>query len=238
MKQPIGKTLLMGVLACCAFSASADAMHHGGKTIHMFSADRLELRADDGDALLHWEAQAWRGGDPDRLWLRTRGEYDDGRVQDGELQLSYRRAVSAYWDVSAGWRGELRPAPHRHWLGLGLHGLAPWFVDIDADLYLGESGRSALRVEASHEVLFTQRLALEPSVEVEAYGRDDAARALGAGLSSLSMGLRLRYDINRKLAPYAGVLWKKHYGDTAELMRAGGAETENGYLLAGVRAWF
>lgn len=238
MKRLIERTLLTMGLAGGMLPAFADAMHHGEEAIHMISFDRLELHAGDGDIPLFWEAQAWRGGDIDRVWLRSRGELHDGSIREGELQFAYRRAVSAYWDVSAGWRGELRPAPHRHWLALGLHGLAPWFIDVDADLYIGESGRSALRLEASHEILFTQRWILEPALELDAHGRDDPARAAGAGLSSLSAGMRLRYDISRKFSPYVGAQWKKYYGETADLVRAADGDTEEGIVLAGVRGWF
>ncbi|MDR2877410.1 MAG: copper resistance protein B [Chromatiales bacterium] len=238
MKYHSEKILLTTSLVCHTLCACAAAVHHEQATTQMFSADRLELHAGRGDPLLYWEIEAWRGEDLDRLWLRTRGEQSDDAMRTGELQLAYRRAVSAFWDVSTGWRGELRPDPSRHWLALGLHGLAPWFVNIDANLYLGESGRSALRVEANQEILFTQRLILEPTLEINAYGRDDPARAIGAGLSTLSASLRLRYAINRKFAPYAGALWEKHYGETAQMIRVNGGKTSAGIVLAGLRFWF
>lgn len=50
--------------------------------------------------------------------------------------------------------------------------------------------------------------------------------------------LRLRYEIRREFAPYIGVSWKKAWGDTANIVRAAGAETSSLYFVAGLRLWF
>jgi copper resistance protein B len=217
--------------------AVAAEMDHDHASTHLFALDRLERRDGSGDPL-HWKIRAWSGDGLSRLQLKSEGARNDAGTADAELELAYSRAFSPYWDAGAGVRIDFEPGPRREWLALGVHGVAPWFIDIDANLYLGSSGRSALRVEATYEVLFTQRLILEPAVELDAYGRNDAATGNGAGIATLAASLRLRYEVTRKLAPYAGIHWRKHYGNTAAYARDGGQATEEAQALIGVRAWY
>jgi copper resistance protein B len=75
-------------------------------------------------------------------------------------------------------------------------------------------------------------------VEATAYGRSDAARGLGSGLSDLSAGMRLRYEVTRQFAPYVGVEWGRRFGGTADAARANGDPTSDTRVIAGVRFWF
>ena len=52
------------------------------------------------------------------------------------------------------------------------------------------------------------------------------------------IGLRLRYEIKRELAPYIGLGWERKTGATADLARAAGDDPRSLKLLVGVRAWF
>jgi copper resistance protein B len=140
--------------------------------------------------------------------------------------------------VRAGLRNDGGTGPSRQWLGAGLEGLAPGFIETEASMYLGEDGRSALRLKFERDFLFTQRLVLQPELELYAYGKDDAAKLIGAGLSELSFGLRLRYEIRREIAPYVGIGWSWRLGDTGDYAEAAGEEDSEFNFLAGLRAWF
>ena len=78
-----------------------------------------------------------------------------------------------------------------------------------------KKAEEALRFAAEYELLLTQRLVLQPSVKASLYGKRDPERSIGAGLSDLEAGLRLRYEITRKFAPYIGVVWNRKFGGTA-----------------------
>ena len=200
--------------------------------------DQLEIRTADEDHPLVWDAEGWLGKDLHKLWLKTEGEYVDDAIAEAELQLLYSRAIAPFWDLQVGWRGDLRPTPNRNWLAFGLRGLAPYFFDIDAALFLAENGRSAARLQAEYEILLTQRLILVPDIEFNLYGKDDPANGIGSGLSEIGVGLRLRYEIRREFAPYIGVDWIRRYGQTADYARTAGEEVDDLQLVFGVRAWF
>lgn len=200
--------------------------------------DKLEAvhgRAGSGQA---WDLQAWYGGDLDKVWLRSEGERRDGRIDDGDAELLWNHLVATYWSTQLGVRHDLGSGPSRTWAAFGVEGLAPYYVDLQATAYLGEGGRTAARVRAAWEMLFTQRLILTPELELNAYGKPDRARGLGRGIADASLGLRLRFELRREFAPYVGVSWVRRFGGTAERARAAGEPVFDTRLVAGFRLWF
>lgn len=102
----------------------------------------------------------------------------------------------------------------RAWAALGVQGLAPYWFSTEATFYVRGQGRTAVRLKSEYELLFTQRLILQPEAEANLYGKSDPARQLGSGLSDLEIGLRLRYEVRREFAPYIGVVWARQFGGT------------------------
>ncbi len=143
-----------------------------------------------------------------------------------------------FWDFQAGLRHDFEPNPTRDWAVIGVHGLLPYYVEIDASLFLGEGGQTGVRVEAEHEFLLTQRLVLTPRVEINAYSESDAEVGLGSGLNEIELGLRLRYEIKREIAPYAGLGWFKKTGAREDFARAHDRDTQDLRFVLGLRAWF
>ncbi|HEY6123085.1 MAG TPA: copper resistance protein B [Steroidobacteraceae bacterium] len=199
--------------------------------------DRLEWR-DADTSIYEWDAAAWYGGDFHKLWIETEGEHADGETHDARVEVLWDRIASAWWSTRLGLRHDFGEGGTQSWLAFGVAGLAPGFVELDATAYLGDGGRAAMRVSADYDLLLTQRLVLQPEVEVNLYSEDDPERLIGAGLSDLELGLRLRYEIRREFAPYLGVSWSKRFGDSADLASAAGEETDEISLVAGFRLWF
>ena len=86
--------------------------------------------------------------------------------------------------------------------------------------------------------MFTQRLILEPHVEINLFGQDVADAGVGAGLSDIDAGLQLRYEITRKFAPYLDFTITRDLGETAQITRSRGDDPEEAAVRAGVRFWF
>ena len=238
--KPIKKHICIGLLfgSLGVWTAALAAMEDD-PVLAKVMIGQLEMRAASDDNPLVWDdVQAWVGKDLNKLWLKTEGEYVNNRVEELEIQLLYSRALTTYWDLQAGWRGDIRPEPTRDWLALGFKGLAPYFFDIDAAVFIGESGRTAARLEGEYQLLFTQRLILTPDLEINWYGKDDVEAGIGSGLSDMEIGLRLRYEIRREFAPYIGVNWWKKFGDTGAFARAAGEKTDDFQWVIGLRAWF
>jgi len=184
------------------------------------------------------DAQAYYGGDVDKIWLKLDGERSDGRLRDTRSEALWAHAANAFWDTQLGLRHDFGAGPARTWAAFGVQGLAPYWLDIEATAYVGQSGRTALRLEAEYDLLLTQKLILTPDLEINAYGKRDPARQLGAGVSNVEFGLRLRYEVTRQFAPYVGVDWNRRVGGSADLARAAGEPAFDHAIVAGIHLWF
>lgn len=200
--------------------------------------DRLEGWDADPGAGTAWAMQGWLGTDLNRLWLRSEGERVDGRTESADLEVLYGRSVARWWDVVAGVRHDFNPGGSQDFAAIGVMGLAPYMFEVQATGYIGQSGQTAARIEVEYEMLLTNRLILQPMVEVDFYGRNDERRGIGSGLSTAEAGLRLRYEITRQFAPYVGIVREQAFGRTADLRRAEGEDTNDTRVVAGFRIWF
>ena len=200
--------------------------------------DRLESQNASGGDVLAWNLDAWVGRDLDKLWIRSEGERQSGATERAELELLYGRGLWPWWELVAGARVDFAPAGDQSWTAVGVRGLTPYRFDVEATAYLGSGGRAALRLETTYELLVTNRLILEPLLELNWHGQTDPVRAIGAGLSDGELGLRLRYEIRREIAPYFGLVHARSFGRTADLARAGGQDPADTRLVAGIRLWF
>jgi copper resistance protein B len=217
--------------------SEAHPMHDDAlQSLVMFN--RLEGFEAGAGAGLAWEARAWLGPATDRLWLRSEGERVAGRTEHADVELLYGRAITPWWELLAGVRHDDAPGPARDFVAVGVQGLAPYKIEVQATAYLGPSGQTAARIELEYKTLLTNRLILQPLVEAEFHGQDDPRRGIGAGLGQVEAGLRLRYELSRRFAPYVGVVHGRAFGRTADMRRARGEADEDTHLVAGVRLWF
>lgn len=205
--------------------------------VGMLLVDELEWQKAAGDPLV-WNVSGRLGNDTARAWLRTEGETSDGDVENSRTELLGGRYFSTWWEVVAGIRQDAGTGPGRTYGLVGVQGLAPYWFHVEADLFAGERGQVGARAEAQYEILLTNRLILQPRVELQAWAKDDDATGAGSGLSKAEAGLRLRYEIRRQFAPYVGAEWSGAFGDTADLAREADEDVRDIRLVAGLRFWF
>ena len=213
------------------------AVHDDG--VHYYVRfDQLEWQTGNGASGANWDTNGWIGKDVNRFWFRTEGDSEASELGEAQAHALYGRAIHRWWDLVAGVRQDFSPGPARTWAAVGIQGLAPYWFELEATAYIGESGRTHFRFETEYELLLTNRLILQPQVELEIYGKSDPERHIGAGISSLDTGLRLRYEFRREFAPYVGVTWNLKFFGTADLAEAAGEDTSAARFALGVRVWF
>lgn len=202
--------------------------------------DQLEYRVQDGANVIAWDGQAYYGGDYQRIWLKTQGEYSTGHdeFEKAEVQLLYSRLVGYYWDVQAGVRYDFEPDPSRAYGVIGLQGLAPGYFEVDTQAFVSEKGDLSARLEAEYDILVTQRLVLQPKAEMGLALQDVPELGIGSGINDIELGLRLRYEITREFAPYIGISWERKLGETAQMARREGEDVDTFAVVAGIRFWF
>lgn len=197
--------------------------------------DRFEYVRARGEEWAAYEGEAWYGSTYNRAVIKAEGEVASGKLQESKTQLLWRHAISTFWDTELGFRFDYGSgAPNREWLAFGFKGLAPYWFEVDATAFVGPSGRTALGLKAEYDILLTQKLYLQPSVEVNFYGKDDQRWGRGSGLSTGTAGLRLKYEITRQFVPYVGVEWSSKFGKTADYARAAGDSKQETRFVAGL----
>ncbi|HEY9554080.1 MAG TPA: copper resistance protein B [Allosphingosinicella sp.] len=211
---------------------------HGGFTTGIVLVDRLEYRALEGRDGYKWDGQGWYGGDYHKIWFKSEGEGGFGEApEQAEVQLLYSRALDPWFNLQAGIRHDFRPYPERTHLVLGIQGLAPYWFEVDGQLFLSDKGDVTARFEAEYDQRITQKLILQPLVEFDLAAQDVPELGIGAGLSSVEAGLRLRYEFAPEFAPYIGVEYERKFGDTADFARTAGEDVGGWALLIGLRSW-
>jgi copper resistance protein B len=216
-----------------------DTHHMHGERLESFILlDQIEWQHGNGEDGFAWDSTGWIGGDRQRFWFRTEGETGGDRVDAAEAELLYGRPIARWWDLVFGLRQDARPGPAQSWAAIGIQGIAPYWFEVEATAYVGASGRTRLRLTTEYDLLITNRLVFQPHVDVELAGKADPERGVGSGLSTGELGLRLRYELRRELAPYAGVVWTRSFFGTKEYAEAAGDRAAEARFVTGVRVWF
>ena len=210
-------------------------------SVAMFKLDEFE-RGNSSDAYSSaWNAEAWYGGDLEKFWLRSEGAREFAAT-DARIEAFWDHAFASYWDWQLGARRDFGDAPHmarpeRNWAAFGVNGIAPYWFDIEATAYVADQGRMAARLRSEYDILLSQRWILTPELELNLYSKADRARAVASGLADAEFGLRLRYEIERKFAPYVGVVWNYRRANGNEAVSADARAGTDRRLVIGLRLW-
>ncbi|MEO6247313.1 MAG: copper resistance protein B [Sphingomicrobium sp.] len=211
----------------------------GGQNFYQVMFNLAEFQAREGRDGYRWDGEAWFGGDINRVWLKSEGDgaFRQG-VENAEIQALYSHAVGPYFNLQAGVRHDFQPSPTRTYATVGFEGLAPYMFEVNGALFLSNKGDLLGRLEGYYDQRITQRLILQPRIELNLAAQDVPENRIGAGLTDAELGLRLRYEVRRQFAPYVGVSYLAQTGRTADFARAEGKKPQTTSFVAGVRFWF
>jgi copper resistance protein B len=243
------RNLLMVSCMVLTFSlpvAAAENMHegmpedmmaeHGGGIFHMF---RLEADAgvNRGDSVQSWDLDGWIGTDENKLWLKSEGERNDGKLEEAEVSALYSRNIATFWDAQAGIRYDTKPESTTY-LTLGVNGLAPYYFETEAHLFISEYGDVSARLREENDFLITQKLILQPYAEINLFARDVPEQDVGAGIADGKIGLQTRYEITRKFAPYVDIHYGRKFGETSSIAKSNGEDNDELVGAVGLRLMF
>jgi copper resistance protein B len=232
MRAPRVRTAGLGLAASLALlAATPTPAQMDDATYGLIRAERFEYEGNGQLHLFKWDVDGWIGGDTHKLWFKSEADYsfDQNIFGRADLQLLYSRNIATFWDAQIGVRRAFEPERTFDAV-LGFQGLAPYFFDVDASLFVTEKGNVLGRLELGYELLLTQRLILHPRVEVNVAAEDIENRGVKAGITEFEAGLRLRYEIVREFAPYLGL----DYVEEESLKE----HQHSVRFVAGVRMWY
>lgn len=220
------------LVSLIGFNHTAQAGMMDEPVVAKFLVDKFEVTNQQDNPKV-WELDFWVMQDIQRIVFSSEGETVNGETES-ENRLVYGHGIAPYWDVQFGLGYDTHANQSHNWGVIGISGMAPYFFETNLHALIDSDGNLGLRASSEVEWLITQRLILVPEISASAYSGDIANMKIGSGLSSAGLGVRLKYEIERKFAPYIGVQWSKNFGNTAKFTHF----DQDTYLVAGIRLWF
>ena len=209
---------------------------HGSETYHAFRLETDYGAGQDGP-VASWDLDGWIGTDENKLWIKSEGENSDGTTEQAEFWALYSRNVAEFWDLQAGIRHDTQPHSTSYAV-FGIEGLAPYFIETEAHLFISDEGDVSARLRREHDLLLTQRLILQPYGEINLSAQDVEEQEIGAGFTEGEIGLQTRYEITRKFAPYIDVRYERKFGETSSIAKDNGEDNDDFIAAVGLRLMF
>ncbi len=209
---------------------------HGGQIFHAFTLE-ADVGAGQHDPIASWDFDGWVGGDVHKLHLKSEGEAVDSKTESVEFWAMYSRNVATFWDAQVGIRQDTQ-SPSIPYLVAGFEGLAPYFFETEAHVFVSDEGDVSARLRQERDFLITQRLIVQPYLEANLYAQDVADQEVGAGLANAEFGIQTRYEITRKFAPCVDVRYERKFGETSSIAKKNGEDNDDFIASLGLRLMF
>lgn len=233
---PLCAALLVATPAYAANMHHDMASEHGGGIFHMFRLETDYGGSDTGD-VASWDLDGWIGTDNNKLWLKSEGSRSDGKLEDSEFWAMYSRNIAAFWDVQAGLRYDTQPETTGYAI-LGVNGLAPYWFETEAHLFISDEGDVTARLREENDFLFTQKLIAQPYAEINLAAQDIPDHDTGAGITDGQVGVQLRYETTKSFAPYIDIKYERLFGETSSIASQNGEDNDSVTGSFGLRLMF
>lgn len=224
------RSFMTAALVLMATTTHAETMaphDHGGSVFHAFRLDTAV-----GDDAAEWDLDGWVGTDTNKLWLKSEGTRQSGETS-AEYWGLYSRNIATFWDAQGGVRVDSGDFDHSY-LTLGVTGLAPYFFETEAHVFVRDDGHVSARLHQENDLLVTNHLILRPYGELNISANRDISEDMGSGLTSAKLGFQTRYEVTRHFAPFVDVNLEQKLGETADIAKTNGHESQETKVMLGI----
>ena len=220
---------------------------HGAQVYSMTTLDNKWLFDEHGTGALKSKLETRIGTDENKIFIKAHINKSESVDAEYDVKALYSRNISDFWDAQSGlrYRYEKTALEQGHNdteeqldAVFGLHGMAQYFFETDAYLYLGQDDYVALSLETERDVLVTQKLILKPYLEMDVVVNDDSKYAQKAGLGHASFGLETRYEKNKKVMPYLDIAYEYSKGQDETTWQSASSSEQGWVYGAGFRVKF
>ena len=209
---------------------------HDEPTIFHYSRLEADTGSAHGDTVSRWDLDAWYGGDANKFWVKSEGEVRRGTAERAQVWGLYSRNIGDFWDVQAGVREDVEPGGTTY-LALGFEGLAPYYFETEAHVFVSQRGDLSARFKERNDLLITQRLIAQPYLEARFYTQDDPREEVGRGVAG-EVGLQTRYEFTRQFAPYVDVRYEANFGGAGRAAERSGEYRSSLVASVGLRLMY
>lgn len=220
---------------------------HGAQVYTVTTIDQKWLVNEDDQGMLKSELETRIGTDENKLFIKAHIDKHESYDAEYNVKALYSRMISDFWDVQVGARyrvekikldAQRSDTEEKLDAVFGLHGLAPYFFETNAYLYAGADNYSGFSLETERDLLLTQKLIIQPYLDLDVVFSDDSKYAKKSGLNAVTAGIETRYEISKKVMPYLDIAYEyaKGNAETAWQLKS---DAEKGWLYgAGLRFKF
>ncbi|ENU20470.1 hypothetical protein F994_00696 [Acinetobacter bohemicus ANC 3994] len=221
---------------------AAHLKEHGGQIYQQTTLESKWLRNDNAQGALKSKLETRIGTDENKIFIKVHADKAESQQTEYDAKLLYSRNVADFWDVQAGIRYRLDPNREIDQdqvdAVLGLHGMVAYFFETDAYVYIGQDRQVSFNLETERDLLLTQKLIIQPYLDMNIVLSDDSNYAKKTGLNSVQLGLETRYEINKKVMPFMDVAYGYNKG-VQETAWQKSSSSENAWVYgAGIRFKF
>ena len=206
--------------------------------IYGLNVEQLEWRSSDNDSsMIAWDGKFLIGSDEQKFVLRNTGEFetDESIFETLETYGLVQIPISRLYDVTVGIRLDTSDELDRAYGAIGIQGTGPFSVETRYEFFL--SKYSSARAEFKNEISIAS-LTLTPSFEINLPFIDDEEMNVGEWGASLELGARMSFDLGYGWSPHIGVHYEAVVGETKDLVKAKGENTEALRFVVGLAFMF
>lgn len=220
---------------------------HGAQIYAVTTVDNKWQINDDGEGRFKSEFESKIGTDEHKVFIKMNVDKLESQDAEYDAKVLYSHMISDFWDAQIGgrYRNEViefesggDDTEEKVDAVIGLHGLAPYFFETEAYLYVGEDSYTAFSLETERDLLITQQLIAQPYLDLEIIFNDNSKYAEKSGLNNITVGIETRYEVTKKIMPYLNIAYEYAKGDDETAWQKE-SDSEKGWLYgAGIRFKF
>ena len=222
--------------------SAAHIKEHGGQIYQQTTVESKWLRNNDGEGVLKSKLETRIGTDENKIFIKVHADRAESEQAEYDAKVLYSRNVADFWDVQAGlrYRNDQNREVDQDQVDavIGVHGLAPYFFETNAYLFVGQDQQVSFTLETERDLLLTQKLIVKPYLDLNVIFSDNSSYAKKSGLNTAQLGLETRYEINKKVMPFVDVAYGYNKGNEETAWQQQ-SSSENEWLYgAGIRFKF
>ena len=232
------KHLLLALYIGCFLPLAVQSEEQANQNLYHAYELEMGLRLNqEAEGLLEWDLDGWVGTDENKIRLKLNKTPNPTEKDEAEFAALFSHNISSFWDAQIGLRLNTEPDSLIYAV-IGLEGLAPYFLETEAHLFVSEEGDLSFAMKYEKDILLTQKLIARPYVEATFFGQTSLARNTGSGLSNAELGIQTRYEFNRAMALYTDLKYDRTFGKTREFANRNGDDPNSFTATLGLKFLF
>ncbi|MBA2651406.1 MAG: multicopper oxidase domain-containing protein [Tatlockia sp.] len=208
--------------------------HHAG----LFLANFLDISEDPFHNIQEASFRGLYGSDYNKLELYSEdAEINKGKVEYADLDIFYWRLISQFWAIKGGVNYFYRPGGPYWQPGIGIEGLAPYFIDTNIRTYYFK-GSVKFDVELSRDTQLAHNFLIRTGIRSILATKTIEKNEIGKGLNLMRFTIRPYY----RLAPGFNVFIEyehdENYGALRRIKQAKEEATNEDKIAFGLSILF